>query len=179
MKLTLNKLCELVGMDRRVVAPLLDGVPYTNGPNNSHQYETTEALPAIYRCRHKHGGPEATLAEAKIRNELAAAKLREIKAQKELEELVPAEMTLLAINTHVKYVAQRLDELLRRGLIDKAWLDQCHARFVDIVADLSVQYGLEFVKTFAKPEDVQRLKNLGFPEQGFPERSIEAQIGES
>jgi len=175
-KLTLNKLCELVGMDRRAVAPLLDGVPYTDGPNKSHLYETKEALPAIYQCRHKQGGPEATLAEAKIRNELAAAKLREIKAQKELEELVPAEMALLAINTHVKYIAQRLDELLRRGLIDKAWLDQSHARFVDIVADLSLRYGLEFVKTFAKPEDIQGLKDRGFPEHGLPEQPSQDQL---
>jgi hypothetical protein len=86
-KLTLNKLCELVGMDRRVLAPLLDGVPYTDGPNKSHLYETTEVLPAIYKCRHKDKGPESTLAEAKIRNELAAAKLREITAKRKLEEL--------------------------------------------------------------------------------------------
>jgi len=127
-KLTLNKLCELVGMDRRVVAPLLDGVPYTDGPNKSHLYETTEALPAIYRCRHKHGGPEATLAEAKIRNELAAAKLREISAKQKLEELVPAEISRMAINAFIKYVALRLDELRRRGLIDREWINQCGAR---------------------------------------------------
>jgi hypothetical protein len=34
-------------MDRRVVAPSLDGVPYTDGRNKSHLYETTEALPAV------------------------------------------------------------------------------------------------------------------------------------
>src|SRR5262244_3173469 len=109
--LTLNKLCELVGQDRRVVAPLLESVPYTQGPNNSHLYESQQALAAIYRCRHKDGGPEFTLAEAKIRNELAAAKLREVSAKQKLEELVPAEISRMAINAFIKYVAQRFDEL--------------------------------------------------------------------
>lgn len=71
--LTLNKLCELVGQDRRAIAPLVETVPYTVGPNRSHLYESTQALAAIYRCKCKQGGPQSTLAEAKIRSELAAA----------------------------------------------------------------------------------------------------------
>jgi hypothetical protein len=164
-RLTLNKLCELVGQDRRVIAPLLDGVPYTEGPNRSHLYQTTEALPAIYRCRHKDSGPETTLAEAKIRNEIAAAKLREISAKQKLEELVPAEISRMAINAFIKYVALRFDELRRRGLIDREWIDQCGARFQAIFVDLAVQHGLEFLKAMFKPEDIQALKDRGFPEQ--------------
>src|SRR6188472_318003 len=159
--LTLNKLCELVGQDRRTIAPLLEAVPYTQGPNNSHLYKSAQALAAIYRCRHKNSGPEATLAEAKIRNELAAAKLREIKVQEELEELVPAEIARLVINTHTKFVAQRLDELLRRGLIDRAWIEQCEARFREILVDLCVERGLEFWKAVFRAEDIQTLKDRG------------------
>ena len=150
-------------MDRRVVAPLLDGVPYTDGPNKSHLYETTEALPAIYRCRHKDRGPEATLAEAKIRNELAAAKLREISAQQKLGELVPKEISRMAINAFIKYVALRFDELRRRDVIDHQWINECGERFSELLADLCVQHGLEFWKAVFKPEDVQTLVDRGFP----------------
>ena len=150
-------------MDRRQVSPLLDGVAYTDGPNKSHLYETTEALPAIYRCKHKDRGPEATLAEAKIRNELAAAKLREISAQQKLGELVPAEISRMAINAFIKYVALRFDELRRRGLIDREWINQCGERFNELVADLAVQHGLEFCKATLRAEDVQTLVDRGFP----------------
>jgi hypothetical protein len=164
MKLTLNKLCELVAMDRRAVAPLISGIAFEAGPNNSHLYESAEALAAIYRCRHKNSGPEATLAEAKIRNELAAAKLREISAKQKLEELVPAEISRIAINAFIKYVAVRFDELRRRGVIDREWINQCGERFNELLADLCVQHGLEFWKATLRPEDVQSLIDRGFPE---------------
>jgi hypothetical protein len=157
MKLTLNKLCELVAQDRRAIAPLLEGVTYTPGPNNSHLYESQQALAAIYRCRCKDKGPEATLAEAKIRNELAAARVREIKAARELEELVPASISRMAIHAFIKYVALRFDELRRRGAIDHEWINACGRRFTEILADLTVQHGLEFAKAILKPEDIQTL----------------------
>src|SRR5262245_46719996 len=113
--LTLNKLCELVGQDRRAIAPLLATVPYTQGPNNTHNYESTQALAAIYRCKCKQGGPQSTLAEAKVRNELAAARLREIQAKQKLEELVPREISRMAIDAFIKYVRGRFEELRRRG----------------------------------------------------------------
>jgi hypothetical protein len=150
-------------MDRRQVSPLLDGVAYTDGPNKSHLYETTEALPAIYRCKHKDRGPEATLAEAKIRNELAAAKLREISAQQKLGELVPAEISRMAINAFIKYVALRFDELRRRDVIDRQWINECGDRFGELLADLCVQHGLEFCKATLRAEDVQTLLDRGFP----------------
>src|SRR5262245_38853435 len=149
-------------MDRRQVSPLLDGVSYIDGPNKSHLYETTEALPAIYRCKHKDRGPEATLAEAKIRNELAAAKLREISAKQKLEELVPAEISRLAIDAFIKHVRGKFEDLRRRGLIDKGWIEECGNRFNDLMADLAVQHGLEFWKAMFRPEDVQTLVDRGF-----------------
>jgi hypothetical protein len=134
-KLTLNRLCELVEMDRRAVAPLLDTVPYTDGSNNSHLYESAEALPAIYRCRHNDkADPKATLAEAKIRNDLAAARLREIAAQQKLEGLVPIEFSRMAIQAFIKHVALRFDELRRRGVVDHAWITACGERFNEIHA---------------------------------------------
>jgi len=151
-------------MDRRVVSPLLDSVSYTDGPNKSRLYETSEALPAIYRCKHENRGPEATLAEAKIRNELAAAKLREISAKQKLEELVPAEIARVAINAFIKHVASRFDELRRRGVIDHQWIEECGGRFNELLADLAVQHGLEFWKAILRPEDVRTLIDRGFPE---------------
>jgi hypothetical protein len=151
-------------MDRRAVAPLLDRVPYTDGPNNSHLYETTEALPAIYRCRHDHGGPEATLAEARIRNELAAAKLREVTTGQKLQELVPAAFSRLAIQAFITHVKGKFEELRQRGAIDHEWIDACGRRFVDLLADLSVQHGLEFAKALLEPGDIQTLRDRGLPE---------------
>jgi hypothetical protein len=170
-KLTLNKLCELVGQDRRAIAPLLDGVPYAPGPNGSHLYESAEALAAMYRCRHKDSGPEFTLAQAKIRNELAAAKLREITANQKLEELVPAEISRMAIHAFIIHVRSKFGELRQRGAIDHEWIDACGRRFAEILGDLSEQHGLEFAKAVLKPEDVQTLKDLGFPEQPSQDRS--------
>jgi hypothetical protein len=169
--LTLNKLCELVGQDRRAIAPLLEAVPYTQGPNNSHVYESAQALAAIYPCRHKDGGPEFTLAEAKIRNELAAAKLREVTVSQKLEELVPASISRMAINAFINHVRCKFDELRRRGAIDHEWINACGRRFAEILADLTVQHGLEFAKATLKPEDVQTLKDRGFPEQPSQDQS--------
>jgi hypothetical protein len=164
-KLTLTKLCELVGQDRRAIAPLLDGVPYTDGPNNAHVYESAEALAAIYRCRHKDGGPQATLAEAKIRNELAAARLREITANQKLEELVSVEFSRMAIQTFINYVKVKFEELRRLGAIDRDWIDAAGRRFAEILTDLSEQHGLEFAKTLISPEEIQTLKALEPPAQ--------------
>jgi hypothetical protein len=158
--LTLNKLSELCGMDRRAITPLLDAVPFQPGPNNSHLYDSGAALAAIYRCRHGDGDPKSSLAEAKIRNELAAAKLREISAKEKLEELVPAEMARLAINTFIKHIAQRFDELRRRGVIDEKWIDGCRSSWIAICADLAEQHGIEFCKTIVKRDDVAEFQAL-------------------
>lgn len=156
--LTLNKLCELVGRDRRAIAPLLEAVPYAQGPNNSHLYESQQALAAIYRCRHKDGGPEFTLAEAKIRNELAAAKLREVTVSQKLEELVPREISRLAINAFITHVRSKFEELRRRGAVDYDWINACGRAFAGILADLTVTHGIEFAKATLRPEELQQLK---------------------
>jgi len=155
--LTLSKLCELTGQDRRAIAPLLETVPYTSGPNRSHQYDSAQALAAIYRCRHKDG-PEFTLAEAKIRNEIASAKLREITAKQKLEELVPAEISRLAIDAFIKHVRGKFEDLRRRGAIDYDWINACGRAFAGILADLIVTHGIEFAKAIFTPEDLQQLK---------------------
>jgi hypothetical protein len=170
-KLTLTKLCELVGQDRRALAPLLDGVPYAAGPNNAHVYESAEALAAIFRCKHTGSGPEFSLAQAKIRNELAAARLREITANQKLEELVSVEFSRMAIQTFIIYIRSKFEELRQRGAIDREWIDASGRRFAEILADLSEQHGLEFAKALLKPEDIQTLKDLGFPEQPSQGRS--------
>ena len=151
-------------MDRRQVSPSLDGVSYVDGPNKSHLYESAEALRAIFACKHENRGPKETLAEAKIKNELAAARLREISAKQKLEELVPAEISRMAINAFIKYVALRFDELRRRGLIDHQWIKECGERFNELLVDLTVQHGLEFAKATLRPEDIQSLIDRGFPE---------------
>ena len=157
-KLTLNKLCELVGQDRRGIAPLLDGVPYVPGPNNSHLYESAEALAAIYRCKCKQGGPQSTLAEAKVRNELAAARLREIQAKQKLEELVPASISRLAIDAFIKHVRSKFEELRGRGAVDYDWINACGRAFAGILADLTMTHGIEFAKATLRPEELQQLK---------------------
>ena len=160
-----------MGQDRRAIAPLLDGVPYSPGPNNSYLYESTEALAAIYRCRHKDGGPQATLAEAKIRNELAAAKLREITAGQKLEDLVPSEFSRMAIRTFIIYIRSKFEELRQRGAVDRDWIDNAGRRFAEILTDLAVQHGLEFAKALLSPSDIQTLKALEPPEQPSQARS--------
>jgi hypothetical protein len=75
---------------------------------------------------------------------------------------VPAEISRMAINAFIKYVALRLDELRPRGLIDREWINQCGARFNALLADLAAQHGLEFWKATFRPEDVQTLVDRGF-----------------
>jgi hypothetical protein len=139
---------------------LLAGVAYTEGPNNAHIYESADALAAIYRCRHKDGGPQATLAEAKIRNELAAARLREITANQKLEELVSVEFSRMAIQAFIIYIRSKFEELRQRGAIDRDWINNAGRRFAEILTDLSVQHGLEFAKTLISPDDIQTLEAL-------------------
>ena len=163
-KLTLNKISEVAEMDRRQVTPLLAGVAYVDGPNKSHLYDSAEAMRAIFGCKCSERGPKETLAEAKIRNELAAARLREVTVKQKLEELVPAKISRMAINALIQYVALRFDELRRRGLIDRQWIKECGERFNELVGDLAVQHGLDFAKATLRPEDVQSLIDRGFPE---------------
>ena len=145
------------------------GTEYKNFFPTTH--ESARALAAIYRCRHKDGGLEFTLAEAKIRNELAAAKLREVTISQKLEELVPASISRMAINAFINHVRCKFDELRRRGAIDHEWINACGRRFAEILADLVVQHGLEFAKATLKPEDVQTLRDRGFPEQPSQDQS--------
>jgi hypothetical protein len=67
MKVSINQLWEWTGRERRLIKKKLEGLPFTNGQNKGHLYESTEALPIIYSvenleiARAKHALSQASL----------------------------------------------------------------------------------------------------------------------
>ena len=78
----------LTGKHHKFLKQLLDGVPFTAGPNRAHLYESTVALPVIYAAAR-------SLEEARRRQAETAARLNEIRAE-ELSK-TRAELMFLAL----------------------------------------------------------------------------------
>jgi hypothetical protein len=86
-KLTLRELEMLTGKHHKFLRELLQHVPFIRGPNRSHLYESTRALPAIY-------AGARSLEEARIKQAEAAARLNEIRAEELAKKRIPIDIVI-------------------------------------------------------------------------------------
>src|SRR5213593_3081153 len=78
MLLSINQLSELTGRDRRTITKHLGDLRFVDGEKGAHLYESSEALPLIYRVDNL----EAARAE-QARSQTALNKIREENLRKE------------------------------------------------------------------------------------------------
>jgi hypothetical protein len=102
MLLTLNKLCELTGKDRKTVAPRLADVPFKSGPNKSHLYESAAALAAIF------APAKVSLDEARTRQALSQERLNNTRDEDLRKKRIPIEIPLAANDQVMQSVGSTL-----------------------------------------------------------------------
>lgn len=84
-KVTLRELECITGKHHKFLKQLLDGVPFTSGPNRAHLYESTVALPVIYAAAR-------SLEEARGRQAETAARSNEIRAEELSKTRIPIQI---------------------------------------------------------------------------------------
>src|SRR5213080_3841216 len=83
---SVNQLAELTGRDRRTIKKRLLNLPFVDGEKGSHLYESTEALPLIYRVDN--------LESARAKQALSTASLNAVKEEELRKEHVPLQLVL-------------------------------------------------------------------------------------
>ena len=86
MLLSINKLSELTGRDRRTIKKQLEDLHFVDGEKGAHLYESTEALPMIYRVD--------KLESARAKQALSQASLNAIREENLRKEHVPLQLVL-------------------------------------------------------------------------------------
>jgi hypothetical protein len=119
---TLHELELLTGTSYQVLKELLAPVPFTRGANRAHIYNSVEALRAIYTTR-----PPTTLEDAKLRNEMLNAQLKSVELAKRTKNLLPDSFCFGLIDTFIKYVRGRFEDLRLRGKLDREWIKECES----------------------------------------------------
>lgn len=102
MRLTLNKICEITGKDRKTIAPRLADVPFKKGPNKSQLYESADALAAIY------APAKVTLDEARTRQALSQERLNTTKDEELRKLRIPIEIPAEDLDKITQSVAAAL-----------------------------------------------------------------------
>ena len=83
---SVNQLSELTGRDRRTVKKQLEELHFVLGEKSAHLYESSEALPLIYRVDN--------LESARAKQALSQASLNAIKEENLRKERVPLQLAL-------------------------------------------------------------------------------------
>ena len=119
-KLTLRELEMLTGKHHKFLRELLQHVPFVRGPNRSHLYESTQALPAIY-------AGARSLEEARIKQAEAAARLNEIRAEELAKKRIPIELVRDTLDQTLQAMSATLkaskDKVLTMELINNIFAD--------------------------------------------------------
>jgi hypothetical protein len=119
-KLTLRELEMLTGKHHKFLRELLQHVPFVRGPNRSHLYESTQALPAIY-------AGARSLEEARIKQAEAAARLNEIRAEELAKKRIPIEIVRDTLDQTLQAMSATLkaskDKVLTMELINNIFAD--------------------------------------------------------
>jgi hypothetical protein len=119
-KLTLRELEMLTGKHHKFLRELLQHIPFTRGPNRSHLYESTQALPAIY-------AGARSLEEARIKQAEAAARLNEIRAEELAKKRIPIEIVIETLDQTMQAMSATLkaskDKVLTMELINNIFAD--------------------------------------------------------
>jgi hypothetical protein len=116
MKLSINQLWELTNFERNLIKKKLEGLPYLNGANRAHLYESSEALPIIYSvdslevARAKHALSQASLNA--VREEDLRKKRIPIEIVEEVwDEVFQSVAATLKANKNKKLTVERINEL--------------------------------------------------------------------
>ena len=83
---SINQLAELTGRDRRTIKKQLEDLHFVDGEKGAHLYESTEALPMIYRVDN--------LESARAKQALSQASLNAIREENLRKERVPLQLVL-------------------------------------------------------------------------------------
>ncbi|PYI65516.1 MAG: hypothetical protein DMF07_05000 [Verrucomicrobia bacterium] len=83
---SINQLAELTGRDRRTIKKQLEDLHFVDGEKGAHLYESTEALPMIYRVD--------KLESARAKQALSQASLNAIREENLRKERVPLQLVL-------------------------------------------------------------------------------------
>ena len=83
---SINQLAELTGRDRRTIKKQLEDLHFVDGEKGAHLYESTEALPLIYRVDN--------LEAARAKQALSQASLNAIREENLRKERVPLQLAL-------------------------------------------------------------------------------------
>ena len=83
---SINQLAELTGRDRRTIKKQLEDLHFVDGEKGAHLYESTEALPMIYRVD--------KLESARAKQALSQASLNAIREENLRKEHVPLQLVL-------------------------------------------------------------------------------------
>src|SRR5207244_13396622 len=83
---SINQLAELTGRDRRTIKKQLEDLHFVDGEKGAHLYESTEALPSIYRMDN--------LESARAKQALSQASLNAVREECLRKERIPIQIVL-------------------------------------------------------------------------------------
>jgi hypothetical protein len=86
MLLSINQLSELTRRDRRTITKHLQDLRFVDGPKGALLYESSEALPLIYRVDN--------LEQAKAKHALSQASLNAVREEELRKERIPIQLVL-------------------------------------------------------------------------------------
>ena len=132
---SLHELELLTGTNYQVLKQLLTGVPFERGPNRAHVFNSVEALRAIYTVSRP-----TTVDEAKLRNETLNAKLKEVELAKKMKGLLPDSFCFGLIDTFIKFVARKFEDLRLRGTVNREWITECEAHWGELYRQFCRDY---------------------------------------
>lgn len=127
MLLSINKLSELTGRDRRTITKQLEDLCFVDGDKGSHLYESSEAFPLIYRVD--------SLDAAKAKQALAAASLNKVKEEELRKERVPLQLVMDEVDSMFQAMAAILKNYKGKP-IGEPQVNEIFAKFRDIPKQL-------------------------------------------
>src|SRR6266496_1778720 len=83
---SVNQLSQLTGRDRRTITKQLQDLPFVDGEKGSYLYESTEALPLVYRVNN--------LDDARAKQALSQASLNAVREEALRKERIPLQLVL-------------------------------------------------------------------------------------
>src|SRR6266481_7638451 len=100
MLLSINQLSELTGRDRRTITKQLEDLHFVDGEKGAHLYESSEALPLIYRVDN--------LEAARAKQALSQAALNGVREEDLRKQRIPIQIARDVIDESFQSIAATL-----------------------------------------------------------------------
>jgi multidrug resistance efflux pump len=127
MLLSINQLSELIGFDRRTITTRLKDLPVVDGEKGALLYESTAALPMLYKADN--------LEAARAKQALSQASLNAVREEDLRKQRIPRQLVIDAIDESFQAISatlkaakgkkltpERINELLDKLRLDpKTW----------------------------------------------------------